>query len=41
MYQNLVQAILLWGQGMAGIFAVLGIIAVIVYAMQAFSSGGK
>ena len=39
MYQNIVQAILLLGQGMSGIFAVLGLIAIIVYAMQVF--GGK
>ena len=38
MYDNLAQAILLFGQGMSGIFAVLGIIALIVYAMQKFGS---
>jgi Na+-transporting methylmalonyl-CoA/oxaloacetate decarboxylase gamma subunit len=36
MYQNIAQAILLLGQGMSGIFAVLGVIAIIVYAMQKF-----
>ena len=35
------EAILLWGQGMAGIFAVLGISALIGYAMQKFGSLGK
>ena len=37
MYQDFAQAILLLGQGMSGIFAVLGLIALIVYAMQVFS----
>lgn len=37
MYQNMAQAILLLGQGMSGIFAVLGLIAIIVFAMQQFS----
>lgn len=36
MQEYLAQAILLFGQGMAGIFAVLGVIAIIVYAMQKF-----
>ncbi len=35
------EAILLFGQGMSGIFAVLGVIALIVYAMQKFGSIGK
>ena len=39
MYQDMAQAILLLGQGMSGIFAVLGVIAIIVYAMKVF--GGK
>ena len=41
MYQDMAQAILLLGQGMSGIFAVLGVIAIIVYAMQVFGSKSK
>ena len=34
MWSNMYQALLLLGQGMVGIFVVLGVIALLVYFMQ-------
>ena len=41
MTENLIMALELMGQGMAGIFAVLGIIALLVAAVQRLDGKGK
>ena len=41
MSANLVSAILLLGQGMAGIFTVLGVIALLVWCLARLDSRGK
>lgn len=41
MTENLNMALELMGQGMAGIFAVLGIIALLVVAVQRLDGNGK
>ena len=41
MTENLNMALELMGQGMAGIFAVLGIIALLVVAVQRLNGKGK
>ena len=41
MTENLNMALELMGQGMAGIFAVLGIIALLVFAVQRLDGKGK
>ena len=41
MTENLIMALELMGQGMAGIFAVLGIIALLVAAVQRLDRKGK
>ena len=41
MTENLIMALELMGQGMAGIFAVLGIIALLVVAVQRLDGKGK
>ena len=41
MTENLNMALELMGQGMAGIFAVLGIIALLVFAVQRLDRKGK
>ena len=41
MTENLNMALELMGQGMAGIFAVLGIIALLVVAVQRLDRNGK
>ncbi len=41
MTESLYQAILLLGQGMLGIFVVLGIIALLVMLLQKIDQGGR
>ncbi len=41
MTESLYQALLLLGQGMLGIFVVLGIIALLVMLLQRMDQGGK
>lgn len=41
MTESLYQAILLLGQGMLGIFVVLGIIALLVMLLQKIDQGGQ
>ncbi len=41
MTESLYQALLLLGQGMLGIFVVLGVIALLVMLLQRMDQGGK
>lgn len=41
MTESLYQAILLLGQGMLGIFVVLGVIALLVMLLQKIDQGGR